>query len=150
MKQRILITLVIMLCINILPSKAQFFDFSFSTPDAKRQQMQQETVENAKYKGGQSALNKFIEKKFKYISTKSTIDGNIVVTGIINEKGRISEASVIQSLGKELDSEAIRIIKKIKFEPAKQGKTKIKSRIDIYFPIHHGKISFSTLKTMDI
>lgn len=131
-----------------LPTKAQIFDFGY--PRTERRQTPQEPVEPAKYKGGNAGLNRFLEKEFKRNPDKTDIQGQIVVACIINEKGKISETQISRSLDKDLDNEALRVIKKLKFKPAKQGKKAISSRINIVFPIRKGKVSFSTLKTIDV
>ncbi|MBO4451526.1 MAG: TonB family protein [Bacteroidaceae bacterium] len=131
-----------------LPIKAQIFDFGY--PRTERRQVPQEPVEPAKYKGGNAGLNRFLEKEFKRNPDKTDIQGQIVVACIINEKGKISETQISRSLDKDLDNEALRVIKKLKFKPAKQGKKAISSRINIVFPIRKGKVSFSTLKTIDV
>jgi len=131
-----------------LPTKAQIFDFGY--PRTERRQTPQEPVEPAKYKGGNAGLNRFLEKEFKRNPEKTDIQGQIIVACIINEKGKISETQITRSLDKDLDNEALRVVKKLKFKPAKQGKKAIPSRINIVFPIRRGKVSFSTLKTIDV
>lgn len=131
-----------------LPTKAQIFDFGY--PRVERRQTPQEPVEPAKYKGGNAGLNRFLEKEFKRNPEKTDIQGQIIVACIINEKGKISETQITRSLDKDLDNEALRVVKKLKFKPAKQGKKAIPSRINIVFPIRRGKVSFSTLKTIDV
>ena len=129
-------------------TKAQIFDFGF--PRIESRQAPQDPIEPAKFKGGNAGLNRFLEKEFKRNPEKSDIQGQIVVACIINEKGKISETQISRSLDKDLDNEALRVIKKLKFKPAKQGKKAISSRINIVFPIRRGKVSFSTLKTIDV
>lgn len=131
-----------------IPAKAQFFEFGY--PQTERRQTPQQPVEPAKFKGGNAGLNRFLEKEFKRNPEKANLQGSIVIVCIINEKGRISETQISRSLDKDLDKEALRVIKKLKFKPAKQGKKAIPSRITITFPIRRGKVSFSTLKTIDI
>ena len=131
-----------------LPIRAQFFEFGY--PRNEQRQAPQEPVEPAKYKGGNTGLNRFLEKEFKRVPEKANFEGNIVIACIINEKGKVSETQVVRSLGTELDNEALRVVKKLKFKPAKQGKKAVKSRINISFPIRRGKVSFSTLKTIDV
>ena len=148
MKQLLAIIIAFALFFTGLPSRAQFFEFGY--PRNERQQAPQEPVEPAKYKGGNAGLNRFLEKEFKRVPEKSNVEGNIIVACIINEKGKVSETQVVRSLGTELDNEALRVVKKLKFKPAKQGKKAVKSRINISFPIRKGKVSFSTLKTVDV
>ena len=148
MKHSISIIIAIALFSFVLPTRAQFFEFGY--PRNEQRQAPQEPVEAAKYKGGIAGLNRFLEKEFKRVLEKSNVEGNIVIACIINEKGKVSETQVVRSLGTELDNEALRVVKKLKFKPAKQGKKAVKSRINISFPIRRGKVSFSTLKTIDV
>ena len=148
MKHSLTIIIAIAFFFTCLSGHAQFFEFGY--PQTERRQAPQEPVEPAKYKGGNAGLNRFLEKEFKRIPEKSNVEGNIVIACIINEKGKISETQVVRSLGTELDKEALRVIGKLKFKPAKQGKKAVKSRINISFPIRRGKVSFSTLKTIDV
>ena len=148
MKHLLAIIITFALLFMGLPTRAQFFEFGY--PRNEQRQAPQEPVEPAKFKGGNAGLNRFLEKEFKRVPGKSGVEGNIVIACIINEKGKISETQVVRSLGTELDNEALRVIKKLKFKPAKQGKKAVKSRINISFPIRRGKVSFSTLKTIDV
>lgn len=148
MKQSISIIIVIALFSFGLQTRAQFFEFGY--PRNERRQEPQETVEPAQYKGGTAGLNRFLEKEFKRVPEKSDVEGNIIIACIIGEKGKVTETQVLRSLGTELDNEALRVVKKLKFKPAKQGKKAVKSRINISFPIRRGKVSFSTLKTIDV
>ena len=148
MKHSISIIIAIALFSFVLPTRAQFFEFGY--PRNEQRQAPQEPVEAAKFKGGIEGLNRFLEKEFKRVPEKASVEGNIIIACIINEKGKVSEPQVVRSLGTELDNEALRVVKKLKFKPAKQGKKAVKSRINISFPIRRGKVSFSTLKTIDV
>ena len=148
MKHSISIIIAIALFSFVLPTRAQFFEFGY--PRNEQRQAPQEPVEAAKFKGGIEGLNRFLEKEFKRVPEKANVEGNIIIACIINEKGKVSEPQVVRSLGTELDNEALRVVKKLKFKPAKQGKKAVKSRINISFPIRRGKVSFSTLKTIDV
>ena len=141
-------SILVIVFLTCLPIKAQIFDFGY--PRNERRQTPQDPIEPAKFKGGNAGLNRFLEKEFKRNPEKADTQGQIVVACIINEKGKISETQISRSLDKELDNEALRVLKKLKFKPAKQGKKAVPSRINIVFPIRKGKVSFSTLKTIDV
>lgn len=138
--------LLILLC-AATPMRAQFF--SFGLPDARTQQ-QQEPVEPAKYRGGMKGLNRFLEKEFRQVESARGVDGTILILCEITAKGRIGDYQVRRSMGRELDAEAVRVLKKLKFAPARQGKKKVPSQINITFPIRHGRVSFLQLKTVDV
>lgn len=133
-----------------LSSNAQIFDFGFPDPFSQRQRVQQTPVTPPEYKGGNQKLNKFIEKNFCNPKERKNIDGKITVACIIGTKGKVIEAQVVRGLDEYLNSEALRVAKKLKFKPAVQGKKKVKSRFDIVFPIRRGRLSFLDLPTTDV
>ncbi len=134
----------------ILTAQAQIFNFGFQDPYAQRQRVQQDPITPPEYKGGNSKLNKFLEKNFQTPKERKNIDGRITVACIIGTKGKVIEAQVIKGLERDLNDEALRVAKKLKFKPAKQGKKKIKSRFDVVFPILHGRLSFLDLPTTEV
>ncbi len=142
--------MLMMLCLNCLQGRAQFFEFGFPDDGSRERILSLEPMEAATYKGGKKALNQFIEQNFKYVPSKADVSGIIQMVCVINEKGRIRETRIVRSLGRELDDEAVRVVKKLKFKPARQGKKKVKSQISLDVPIRHGKASFSTLQTIDV
>lgn len=146
--KRLLFLLVAMLTVGQI--KAQFFDFGFSDPYQRRQQVQQVPVTPPSYKGGNQKLNKFIEKKFRNPKDRKSVDGKVVVACIISTKGKVIESQIVQGLTPELNDEAIRVAKLLKFKPAKQGKKAVKSRFDVTFPIKHGRLSFLQLETIEV
>ncbi len=135
-----------------ISAKAQFFDFGFEgRPFSRRtEQRDREPFTAPQFKGGNEALNRFIKKNFKNPSTRSDIYGKIIVACIVNEKGKVIDTQIVWHANTELDNEALRVAKKLKFKPGKQGKKKVKSRYDVTFPIKHGRLSFSTLETIEV
>ena len=96
-------------------------------------------------------MNEFIEKNYKNPTPKKNeLNGEILVLCVISEKGKVAETQVTRSLSAAYDKEAVRVVKKMKFKPAKQGKKKVKSRYQISFPIRKGRLSFNTLPTIDV
>ena len=67
-----------------------------------------------------------------------------------NEKGKVTETAIVRGLDKTLNEEALRVVRKLKFKPARQGKKKVKYEYDVTFPIRHGKVSFLTAPTVDM
>jgi len=128
--------------------QAQFFQFG--PPPVSTNRSVVPPVEPAKFKGGRQGLNRTLEREFRRVDGHSKTDGIILIIGIINEKGKVVDTQVLRSLNSALDKEALRVVHKLKFKPARQNKKKIKSRIEITFPIRHGRVSFSTLKTVDV
>jgi TonB family protein len=139
---------ILFICLLPLSASAQFFNFGFG--DDRYSQREQETVTKPEYKGGTDAINKYLKKNFRNPPMEKKLDGKVVVACILNEKGKVMETHIVQGMGEELNDEAQRVCKKMKFKPAKRGKTKVKSRFDIVFPIRRSRLSFSTLQTVDL
>lgn len=147
MKKLLILFLLTFVAVN---ADAQFFDFGFGNPYSQRQRPKSDPVTAPKYKGGNKGINRFIEKNFRNPVERKRIDGRITVACIIGVKGKVIEAQVVKGLDRELNEEALRVAKKLKFKPAKQGKKKVKSRFDVVFPIRHGKLSFLDLPTTEV
>jgi len=132
-----------------LSSKAQFFSFQFPG-ERQQQQVKREKMTPPEYKGGKEGINKYLEKTFQNPEERKNIEGNIIVACIVSPKGKVEDAQLVKSVDKELNQEAIRVAKTMKFKPAMIGKKKARGRIDITFPIRHGRLSFITLNTVDV
>lgn len=133
----------------LLPLCAQGQVFSFGPdPFFTPRQQQRERVVSPKFKGGDEALHRYLVKHYENPAVDDrTVEGRVVVACIISEKGRVVETHVVRSVGEAFDREAVRVCQKMKFTPARQGKKKVKSRMDITFPIRHSRLSFVTLPT---
>lgn len=127
--------------------QAQFF---FDYPPRQRVEQRQERFTPPQFKGGEEAVKSYLQKNFKRPETRENVDGRIVVAVIVNAKGNVEEAQVLRSLTKSLDSEAVRVCRKMKFKPATSGKRKVRGRVDITFPIRKGRLSFFNLPTTDV
>ena len=150
--RRLLLILALVLPVT---AQAQFFDFGFGDPfddfymPGPRQR--QEPVEKAQFKGGKEGMNDFIEKNYKNPTPRiQSLEGEILVYCLISEKGKVEDAKVARGLSSSYDKEAVRVVKKMKFKPAKQVKKKVKSQYQIAFPIRRGRLSFNTLPTVDV
>ena len=81
---------------------------------------------------------------------EENIEGKIVVAVIVSAKGKVIDSGVVRSVSHELDEEALRVAKMLKFKPAVRGKKKVKARVDISFPIRHGQLSYFAFSTIDV
>lgn len=68
------------------------------------------------YPGGNDGLIKFLSENIKYPKTAQNkcIEGIVIIEFIIEKSGDISNIKVLKSAGKQLDREAVRVVKKIK------------------------------------
>jgi TonB family protein len=65
----------------------------------------------AEFPGGNTALYKFLNKNLQYPSTIKCVTGTVFLSFVVNEDGKLSDIKVLRGVNKELDEEAIRIIK---------------------------------------
>ncbi len=75
------------------------------------------------YPGGLSALGTFLGKKLKYPikATGKGIQGNVILTFVIDRTGTISNIKVIRGIGGGCEEEAIRVVRLMpKWKPGKQ------------------------------
>lgn len=147
--KHLIVTAVLLLFVGA-SANAQFFSFGDPFSFRQRQQSEQVKVSPPQFKGGTEGVNKFIKNEFRPIEGKGNLEGQIAVACVIDEKGRVSEAEVIRGIDRELNAEAVRVVKKMKFKPAKQGKKKVKFQYTVVFPIHWGRVSFINIPTTTI
>ena len=138
--------IILLLLAFSVPMHAQFF-FGFPQQETLRKQ---ENYTAPSYKGGKAAIENFITKHFRQPAKRESVDGKIVVAAIVNEKGKVTETHIVRSVSSGLDAEAINVCRKMKFRPATQGKKKVTGRIDVAFPIKHGRVSFINLPTIEV
>jgi protein TonB len=75
------------------------------------------------FKGGEEELFKYLGKELKYpkVARRNEVEGTVKVNFVVNKDGSVSDIKIVQSVSKELDDEAIRVIKKMpKWTPGKQ------------------------------
>ncbi|MBR6490678.1 MAG: energy transducer TonB [Muribaculaceae bacterium] len=68
------------------------------------------------YPGGVEGLMKFLCENIKYpkAAEKNGVQGTVVLRFIVEKSGKISNVTVLKSVDKALDREAMRVVKKIK------------------------------------
>lgn len=77
----------------------------------------------SRYMCFQKAIMNHVKKNFKYpeIAKEMGIQGRVIVQFVIGKDGNISKVSILRGIDKNLDNEAIRIVKKLpKMHPAEQ------------------------------
>ena len=76
------------------------------------------------FPGGETALLKYLQENIKYPpkALKDSIQGRVVVQFVVDKAGSVGEVKVVRSVNKELDDEAVRIVKTLpKFYPGRQN-----------------------------
>lgn len=138
------ILLFILMVMSVASAEAQFFNY-------RREVRPREEQIAPKFKDDKAGLERFMKKHFKNPSAiDRRVSGDVVVDVIINAKGKVEDCKVVRSVAADYDKEAVRVTKKMKFKPAMQGKKKVKSRYRLTYPIRRGRLSFITLKTVDV
>lgn len=138
------ILLFILMVMSVASAEAQFFNY-------RREVRPREEQIAPKFKDDKAGLERFMKKHFKNPSViDRRVSGDVVVDVIINAKGKVEDCKVVRSVAADYDKEAVRVTKKMKFKPAMQGKKKVKSRYRLTYPIRRGRLSFITLKTVDV
>lgn len=138
------ILLFMLMVMSVASAEAQFFNY-------RREVRPREEQIAPKFKDDKAGLERFMKKHFKNPSViDRRVSGDVVVDVIINAKGKVEDCKVVRSVAADYDKEAVRVTKKMKFKPAMQGKKKVKSRYRLTYPIKRGRLSFITLKTVDV
>ena len=138
------ILLFMLMVMSVASAEAQFFNY-------RREVRPREEQIAPKFKDDKAGLERFMKKHFKNPSAiDRRVSGDVVVDVIINAKGKVEDCKVVRSVAADYDKEAVRVTKKMKFKPAMQGKKKVKSRYRLTYPIKRGRLSFITLKTVDV
>ncbi len=76
------------------------------------------------FPGGETALLKYLQENIKYPpkALKDSIQGRVVVQFVVDKAGSVGEVKVVRSVNKDLDDEAVRIVKTLpKFYPGRQN-----------------------------
>lgn len=84
----------------------------------------------AEFKGGQSALMKFISTNINYPESalQNGISGRVIVKFVIEKDGSITNATIVKGVDSDLDKEALRIIRRMpKWIPAKNNGQPVRS-----------------------
>lgn len=65
------------------------------------------------FPGGESKLFEFVQKNLQYpaVAKKAGVQGQVYVSFVINKDGSIGDIKIVKGLSKELDEEAIRVVR---------------------------------------
>ena len=76
------------------------------------------------FPGGEAALMKYLQSHINYppMAAENNVQGRVVVQFVVDKTGRVGEVKVVRSVDKDLDKEAIRVVKSLpKFTPGRQN-----------------------------
>lgn len=99
-------------------------------PEPKPDQIFTAVEQQASFPGGQAALMKWLSNNLRYPerAQQNDISGRVIVKFVVNADGSIEQASVVKGVDKDLDSEALRVVKKMpKWQPGKNNGVAVRS-----------------------
>ena len=76
------------------------------------------------FPGGEAALMMYLRDNISYpsIAEEKNIQGRVIVQFVVDTPGQVGEVKVVRSVDKELDKEAVRVVKSLpKFTPGRQN-----------------------------
>lgn len=76
------------------------------------------------FPGGADALIKYIDSHICYppMAAKNNVQGKVILEFVVEVDGEVGEVKVVRSVDKDLDAEAVRVVKELpKFVPGLQG-----------------------------
>lgn len=101
-------------------------DFTVEMPKRKENEIFKSVEQMPQFVGvgGEAALMKYIDSHIQYPpeAAKNNIQGRVILQFVVDKTGEIGEVKVVRSVDKELDKEAVRIVKTLpKFIPGRQN-----------------------------
>lgn len=88
----------------------------------------------AEFPGGQAALMKWLSQNIRYpeAAQQNDIQGRVVVKFVVEKDGSIGQATIAKGVDKDLDREALRVVKKMpKWQPGKNNGVAVRSYFNL-------------------
>lgn len=88
----------------------------------------------AEFPGGMAALMKWLSQNIRYpeAAQQNDIQGKVIVKFVVEKDGSIGSATVLKGVDKDLDREAIRVVKKMpKWQPGKNNGVTVRSYFNL-------------------
>ncbi|MBR4829695.1 MAG: TonB family protein [Muribaculaceae bacterium] len=101
-----------------------FIEKPVEKPKESKEEIFRSVEQMPRFPGGEAALMKYIESHLNYPPTAAniSIQGKVILQFVVKKDGSIGEVKVVRSVDKDLDREAVRIIKSLpKFTPGRQN-----------------------------
>ena len=76
------------------------------------------------FPGGDAALMKFLQSHINYppMAAENNVQGKVILQFVVEKDGKVGEVKVARSVDKDLDREAIRVVKTLpRFTPGRQN-----------------------------
>ena len=90
--------------------------------------------QQAEFPGGQGALMKFLSNNIRYPETaqQNDIQGRVIVKFVVEKDGSIGNVTVVKGVDRDLDREAIRVVKKMpRWQPGKNNGVAVRSYFNL-------------------
>jgi len=90
--------------------------------------------QQAEFPGGQAALLKWLKDNMRYpeAAQQNDIQGKVIVKFVVEKDGSIGQVTILKGVDKDLDREAIRVVKKMpKWQPGKNNGVAVRSYFNL-------------------
>ena len=100
----------------------------------KEEEIFQAVEQQAEFPGGTAALMKWLQQNIRYPeqAAANDIQGRVIVKFVVEKDGSIGTAEILKGVDKDLDREAIRVVKKMpKWQPGKNNGVAVRSYFNL-------------------
>lgn len=90
--------------------------------------------QQAEFPGGQAALMKWLSNNVRYPESaqQNDVQGRVIVKFVVEKDGSIGTATILKGVDKDLDREALRVVKKMpKWQPGKNNGVAVRSYFNL-------------------
>jgi len=93
-------------------------------PDEVKEVIHTLVEQMPQFPGGDAALMKYLSSHINYppMAAENNVQGKVILQFVVEKDGRVGEVKIARSVDKDLDREAIRVVKSLpKFTPGRQN-----------------------------
>ena len=124
---------------NADKSKAVHEQVVVKEPEPEKAKPKEEEIfvaveQQAEFPGGQGALMKFLSNNIRYPESaqQNDIQGRVIVKFVVEKDGSIGNVTVVKGVDRDLDREAIRVVKKMpRWQPGKNNGVAVRSYFNL-------------------
>ena len=92
--------------------------------EEKKEEIFRSVEQMPQFPGGEAALMKYLSSHINYppMAAENNVQGKVILQFVVEKDGKVGEVKVARSVDKDLDREAIRVVKTLpKFTPGRQN-----------------------------
>ena len=98
------------------------YDLVVEKPKRNEDDIFKSVEQMPQFPGGDAALMEYIDSHIQWPPTAACAQGRVIVQFVVDKTGKVGEVKVVRSVDKDLDKEAVRLIKTLpKFIPGRQN-----------------------------